>query len=124
MSMTIEERIMRVETELPHVKALADEIKGAIQRMPDTMQRSMELQLRRQRARLKRDTAVALEKCRQSRTTPPTSALKPDMPWDLSWLKQVAVGLAILGSLIGGAVAAISSGTPRPAIIQPADPRP
>ena len=115
---------MKLETELPHVQRLADEIKSAIQRMPDTMQRSMELSLRRQRSRLRKDTAVALEKCRQSRTTPPTSAPKPDMPWDLSWLKQAAVGLAILGSLIGGAVAAISSGTPRPALIQPSDPRP
>jgi hypothetical protein len=60
MSPSIEERLMRVETELPHVQRLADEIKGAIQKMPDTMQRSMELQLRRQRARLKRDTAVAI----------------------------------------------------------------
>jgi len=126
MSPSIEERLMRVETELPHVQRLADEIKGAIQKMPDTMQRSMELQLRRQRARLKRDTAKALEECRKSRFTPASPAPQPtpQMPWDLSWLKQVAVGLAILGSLIGGAVAAISSGTPRPAIIQPTDPRP
>jgi hypothetical protein len=124
MSPSIEERLMRVETELPHVQRLADEIKGAIQKMPDTMQRSMELQLRRQRARLKRDTAKALEECRKSRFVPPSQAPTPQMPWDLSWLKQVAVGLAILGSLIGGAVAAISSGAPRPAIVQPADPRP
>jgi len=125
MSPSIEERIMRIETELPHVQKLADEIKGAIERMPDAMRRSMELSLRRQRARLRKDTTKALEECRKSRTTTTTTTVsQPREPWDLSWLKQVAVGLAILGSLIGGAVAAISSGPARPALIQPANPQP
>ena len=119
-SISPEERIAKTETDVTHVKETLSEIRADLKDLPRILRRQMRNALRYQRTQLKTDIDKAVEDCRviQSKECTlmqrATQAPKPDPGWDFSWLKSALIGLAILGSLIGGAIAAVRGGDPRP----------
>lgn len=121
---TPEERMARTEGDVSHLRETLGEIRTDLKDLPKLLRRQMRAAMRSQRRGIKVDIERAIEECRviQSKECGTRHIQKagqvvqaPDTAgWDFSWMKQVLIGLAILGSLIGGAIAAVRGGDHRP----------
>jgi hypothetical protein len=117
---TPEERMAKNETETAHLRETLGEIRADLKDLPKVLRNQMRAAMRGQRRGIRVDIERAVEECRAIQAKecktlhspkPPEPAPKPDPgSWDFSWLKPVLIGLAILGSLIGGAIAAVRGG--------------
>lgn len=116
---TPEERMAKNETETAHLRETLGEIRADLKDLPKVLRHQMRAAMRGQRRGIRVDIERAVEECRAIQAKecvvlhspkPPEPAPKAD--WDFSWMKQVLIGLAILGSLIGGAIAAVRGGDP------------
>jgi hypothetical protein len=102
-----EERLTILEERMETARTTVAEIRGDIKALPKLLRKQVVIAMRRQRKEIQADTEAAIRACREAQA-PKLSPPKPDAaPWDLSWIKPVLVGLAVIGSLVGGAVAAI-----------------